>query len=55
MQQVANIEDLKNVINKKIIEDEIENKLVNAEKQIKEGKTFKASEVFKELEEQYGF
>ena len=40
---------------KKIHEDEIEKKLLKAEKQIKEGKTVKASEVFKELEAQYGF
>ena len=30
-------------------------KLLKAEKQIEEGKTVKASEVFKELEAQYGF
>ncbi len=40
---------------KKIFEDEIEKKLLKAEKQVKEGKTVKASEVFKELEAQYGF
>lgn len=34
---------------------EIERKLLNAEQQIKEGKTIKASEVFKELEKQFGF
>ena len=38
----------------KVFEDEIEKKLLKAEEQIKEGKTIKASEVFKELEEQYG-
>ena len=40
---------------KKIHEDEIEKKLLKAEKQIKEGKTVQAGEVFKELEAQYGF
>lgn len=40
---------------KKLQEDEIEEKLVKAEEQIAQGKTVKASEVFKELEEQYGF
>ena len=40
---------------KKIHKDEIEKKLLKAEKQIKEGKTVKAGEVFKELEAQYGF
>lgn len=41
-------------INKRL-EDEIEEKLLRAEKQIEEGKTIKATEVFKELEELYGF
>ena len=40
---------------KKIHKDEIEKKLLKAEKQIKEGKTEEAGEVFKELEAQYGF
>ena len=40
---------------KKMFEDEIERKLFKAEKQIEEGKTVKATEVFKELEELYGF
>lgn len=39
----------------KLLDREIENKLLKAEKQIEEGKTFKATEVFKELEEKYGF
>lgn len=39
----------------KLLDDEIERKLIKADKQIKEGKTIKASEVFKELEELYGF
>lgn len=41
-------------INKRL-EDEIDEKLLRAEKQIEEGKTIKATEVFKELEELYGF
>lgn len=40
---------------KKLFEEKIEKKLTKAEKQIEEGKTVKASEVFKELEAQYGF
>lgn len=40
---------------KKICDDEIEEKLLKAERQIDEGKTVKAIEVFKELEEKYGF
>ena len=36
-------------------EDKIEEKLLKAEKQIREGKTVKAIDVFKELEAQYGF
>lgn len=37
---------------KKILnDDELEEKLLKAEKQIDEGKTVKATEVFKELEE----
>ena len=40
---------------KKLQDLEIEKKLLNAEKQIEEGKTVKATEVFKELEEKYGF
>ena len=39
----------------KIIDERIEEKLLKAEKQIEEGKTVKAEEVFKELEETYGF
>lgn len=39
----------------KLLDREIEKKLLKAEKQIEEGKTFKATEVFKELEEKYGF
>ena len=40
---------------KKLFEEQIEKKILKAEKQIEEGKTVKASEVFKELEAQYGF
>ena len=40
---------------KKLQDEEIEKKLLNAERQIDEGKTVKATEVFKELEEKYGF
>jgi prevent-host-death family protein len=40
---------------KKMFEDKIERKLLKAEKQIEEGKTVKATEVFKELKELYGF
>lgn len=40
---------------KKMFENDIEKKLLKAEKQIEEGKTVKATEVFKELEELYGF
>ena len=39
----------------KISEEKIEKKLLVAEKQIEEGKTVKAVDVFKELEEKYGF
>ena len=35
--------------------EKIEKKLLIAEKQIEEGKTVKAVDVFKELEEKYGF
>lgn len=44
MQKVTNLQ-----------EDEIVEKLEKAEKQIEEGKTISATEVFKELEEKYGF
>ncbi len=40
---------------RKLQEDEIAEKLEKAEKQIEEGKTISATEVFKELEEKYGF
>ena len=40
---------------KKLLEREIEEKLCRADKQIREGKTVKAEDVFRELEEQYGF
>ena len=40
---------------KKMLEEQIEKKLLKAEKQIEEGKTVKASEVFEELEAKYGF
>ena len=39
----------------KLLNEEIENKLLKAEKQIEEGKTVKATDVFKELEEKYEF
>lgn len=39
----------------KLLDEEIEKKLLKAEKQIEEGKTVKAADVFKELEEKYGF
>ena len=39
----------------KLLDEEIEKKLLVAEKQIEEGKTIKAVDVFKELEEKYGF
>ena len=39
----------------KILNKEIEKKLLEAEHQIKEGKTVKAADVFKELEKKYGF
>ena len=45
------IEEYKN----KLLEDEVERKLLKAEEQIESGKTVKATEVFKELEEIYGF
>ena len=48
---VMSIEEYKN----KLLEDEVERKLLKAEEQIESGKTVKATEVFKELEEIYGF
>lgn len=48
---VLSVEQYKN----KLLNEEIERKLLKAEKQIEEGKTVKATEVFKELEEKYGF
>ena len=39
----------------KLIDDELDKKLEKAEKQIEEGKTVKAEDVFKELEAEYGF
>lgn len=48
---VMSIEEYKN----RLLEDEIERKLLKAEEQIDKGKTYKATEVFKELEEMYGF
>ena len=39
----------------KLLDEKIEKKLLKAEKQIDEGKTVKATEVFKELEEKYEF
>ena len=37
----------------KLLDEEIEKKLLKAEKQIEEGKTVKAADVFKELEEKF--
>lgn len=48
---IMSIEEYKN----KLLDDEIEKKLLRAEKQISDGKTIKATDVFKELEEKYGF
>ena len=48
---VLSVEQYRN----KLLNEEIERKLLKAEKQIEEGKTVKATEVFKELEEKYGF
>lgn len=48
---VMSIEEYRN----KLKNDEIEKKLLKAEKQIDEGKTIKAEDVFRELEEKYGF
>lgn len=48
---VMSIEEYK----KKLLDDEIEEKLLKAEEQIEEGRTVKAIEVFRELEEKYGF
>lgn len=48
---VMSIEEYKN----KLLEDEVERKLLKAEEQIESGRTVKATEVFKELEEIYGF
>ena len=39
----------------KLLDEKIEKKLLKAEKQIDEGKIFKATEVFKDLEEKYEF
>ena len=39
----------------KLLDEEIEKKLLKAEKQIEEGKIVKAADIFKELEEKYGF
>ena len=38
----------------KLLDEEIEKKLLKAEKQIEEGKTVKATDVFKEWEVKYG-
>ena len=48
---VLSIEEYKNKLQK----DEIEKKLLEAEEQIDEEKTVKATDVFKELEEKYEF
>ena len=48
---VMSIEEYRN----KLKNDEIEKKLLKAEKQIDVGKTIKAEDVFRELEEKYGF
>lgn len=50
MRKVYNIRGVKT-----LLEDEIDKKLEIAEKQIDEGKTISAEEVFKEIEEEYGF
>ena len=49
-----NDEDIRKSYNK-LKDKEVEEKLLKAERQIEEGKTIKATEVFKELEEKYGF
>ena len=46
-------EDKKSRIEKKL--NDQDKRLKEAERQIEEGKTIKATEVFKELEEKYGF
>jgi len=48
---VMSIEEYKN----KLLDKEIEKKLLMAEEHIENRKTIKATEVFKELEEKYGF
>ena len=50
MRQVMNILKTENVNN-----IELERKLAKAEKEIKEGKTIKAEQVFKELKDKYDF
>lgn len=40
---------------KNLEDEELEQKLLKAEEQIEQGKTVKATEVFEELEEKYGF
>lgn len=42
-------------MNTENIDKEVEIKLINAEKQIEENKTIKASEVFEELQQKYHF
>lgn len=42
-------------MNTENIDKEVEIKLINAEKQIEENKTIKASEIFEELQQKYYF
>ena len=53
MQQIIDINIEK--YRENIKDNEIDEKLLKAEKQIKDGKTVKATDVFRELEEKYGF
>ena len=48
---IMSIEEYKN----RLLEDELNKKLKKAEKQIEDGKTVNAKNVFKELEEKYEF
>ncbi len=50
MRTLINVLDTENAKN-----GELEKKLAKAEKEINEGKTIKAEQVFKELENKYGF
>ena len=58
MQETINVKEIGITINtnsEEFTDKNIEKKLERAEKQIEEGKTIKATEVFKELEEKYEF